>query len=243
MGAHGATWLVACAGLGAVWVLAAAWRAEAGTLLAALRGVLGGLAALGTASLSYGLLQVAGLDIRWEWIQKGAWPALGFAALVGLVEEAAKVTGIVLAAPGRLREACARDVLRTTAAVVAVFAIAEALLTLRGASWPVALGRAALGPVAHGVLAAPAAVALAEAAGVSRTRLALRLVIGVALAALLHGLGDWSVARPGWGRAGFMAALLAPTLWLYARGRRRVVGATVIFDRSASGDGLGSPSP
>lgn len=220
MGAHGAMWMVACAGLAAAWVLAASWRAETGTVVSAVRGVLGGLAALGTASIGYGLLQVAGLEIRWEWIQTGAWPAVGFAAIVGLVEETAKVAGIALAAPGTLRRTRARDVVRTSAAVAAVFAVAEALLALRGASWPVALGRAALAPVGHGVLVAPAAVVLAEASGGSRARLAGRLAIGVALAALLHGVGDWSVGHAGWGRAAFMASMLAPTLWLYARARR-----------------------
>jgi RsiW-degrading membrane proteinase PrsW (M82 family) len=211
--------------LGALWLLATSWRAETGTARTALRGLLGGLAALGTAYIGYGVMQIAGLDIQWEWITKGAWPALGFAALIGLVEEAAKLVGIALAAPPREQVARSRGVLRTTAAVAAVFATAEASLALRGASWPVALGRAALGPVAHGVLAAPFAMALAEARGVSRSRLALRLAGAVCLAALLHGLGDWSVARPGWGRAGFAAALLAPTLWLYARTRPRLVAA------------------
>ncbi len=225
METQGPAWLAACASLGAAWILASSWQAEAGTARTALRGLLGGLAALGTASIGYGVLQIAGLDIRWEWITNGAWPALGFAALVGLVEEAAKLAGILLAAPPQEQGGRSRSVLRTTAAVAAVFAIAEATLALHGASWSVALGRAALGPVAHAVLAAPFAVALAEAAGVSRGRLALRLAVTVGVAALLHGFGDWSVARPGWGRLGFAAALLAPTLWLYGRARLRA-GAT-----------------
>jgi len=232
MGTHGAAWLAACSALGAAWLLAASWRAETGTVPTAVRGLFGGLAALGTAYIGYGLMQIGGLDVRWEWIERGAWPALGFAALIGLVEEAAKAAGIALAAPATRREGRARTVWRTTAAVAAVFAIAEALLTLRGASWPVALGRAALGPVAHGLLAAPVAVALAETTGVSRTRFALRLLLAVTLAALLHGLGDWSVARPGWGRAGFAAALLAPTLWLYAHARQRRY-ATAQLDRKS----------
>lgn len=219
IGTDGTAWLAACVSLGALWVLATSWRAESGTARTALRGLLGGLAALGTAYIGYGVLQIAGLDIRWEWITKGTWPALGFAALVGLVEEAAKLAGIALAVPSQGEGARSRDVLRTTAAVAAVFATAEASLALRGASWPVALGRAALGPVAHGVLAAPFAMALAEATRVSRARLGLHLAAALCFAALLHGLGDWSVARPGWGRAGFAAALLVPTLWLYARAR------------------------
>jgi RsiW-degrading membrane proteinase PrsW (M82 family) len=219
IGTNGTAWLAACVSLGALWILATSWRAETGTAQTALRGLLGGLAALGTAYIGYGVLQIAGLDIRWEWITEGTWPALGFAALVGLVEEAAKLAGIALAAPPPGESARSDSVLRTTAAVAAVFATVEALLALRGASWPVALGRAALGPVAHGVLAAPFAMALAEAAPVSRAHLVLRLAVALCFAALLHGLGDWSVARPGWGRAGFAAALLAPTLWLYARAR------------------------
>src|SRR5690242_15839033 len=213
MGTHGTAWFATCVAVAAVWVLALSWRSEGGTAPTAARGVLGGLAALGTAFIFYGLMEAAGVGIRWEWIEKGAWPALGFAALIGLVEEVAKAAGIALASPALFRRGRERSVLSTGAAVAAVFAVAEALLTLRGASWPVALSRAALGPVAHGVLAAPAAMALAYAAGVPRARLALRLAVAIGLAALLHGLGDWSVAQPGWGRVGFAAALLAPTLW------------------------------
>ena len=231
MGTHGTAWLATCVALAAAWVLALSWRSEAGTARTAARGVLGGLAALGTAFIFYGLMEAAGLGIRWEWIQRGAWPALGFAALVGLVEELAKAAGIALASPALFRRGRERSVLATGAAVVAVFAVAEALLTLRGASWPVALGRAAFGPVAHGVLAAPVAMALAHAAGLSRARVALRVAVAIGLAALLHGLGDWSVARPGWGRVGFAATLLVPTLWLYARARAPLACAL----RSAAG--------
>jgi RsiW-degrading membrane proteinase PrsW (M82 family) len=228
MGTQGTAWLATCVALAAIWVLALSWRSKDGTAPTAARGVLGGLAALGTAFILYGLMQAAGLDIRWEWIERGAWPALGFAALIGLVEEVAKAAGIALASPALFQRGRERSVLYTAASVTAVFAIAEALLTVRGASWPIALGRAALGPVAHGVLAAPTAVALAYAAGTSRARLALRLMVAIGLAALLHGLGDWSVARPGWGRMGFAAVLLVPTFWLYACARsarvRRQIG-------------------
>ena len=109
--------------------------------------------------------------------------------------------------------------LRTAAAAAAVFAVAEAALALRGASWPIALGRAALGPVAHALLAAPFVIVLSEASGVSRRRLALRVGGTLLLAAALHGLGDWSIARPGWGQVGFAAVLLAPRLALRARPR------------------------
>ncbi|HTP30449.1 MAG TPA: PrsW family glutamic-type intramembrane protease [Anaeromyxobacteraceae bacterium] len=219
MTTEGPAWLAACTAVGAVWVLAASWRAEAGTVPAALRGLLGGLAALGTASILYQLMQSVGLDIRWGWIEKDAWPALGFAALVGLVEETAKLAGIAVALPGPRNGGNALGLLRTTVAVAAVFAIAEALFSLRGGSWPVALSRAVLGPVAHGVLAAPFAVVLANAAGVPRARFAARLATGLVLAALLHGFGDWSLARNAYGRVGFAVALLAPTFWLYARAR------------------------
>lgn len=209
------TWTLVCLSLAVLWTVAVSWRAEAGTVAAAFRGVLGGLAALGTASVAYGLIQLLGVEIRWERVASGAWPAVGFAAVIGLVEEGAKLTGIVLAVPSRGK----RHVLQTTAAVAAVFAIAEAAVAVRGASWPVALGRAALGPVAHAVLAAPMAVALVDAGPARRSQRALRLLIAVGLAAALHGLGDWSVAHPRWGRLGFAAAMSAPALWLYLRPR------------------------
>ncbi len=220
MATDGTAWLAACAALGAAWVLVASWRAESGTMPTALRGLFGGLGALGTASIGYGVMQIAGCVVRWEWIAKGAWPALGFAGLVGLVEESGKLAGIALAVPATRQAWRAPSLMRTTAAVAAVFATAEAVMTLRGASWPLALGRAAFAPVAHAVLAAPMAIALAEAPFTSRWRVAARVAAALSVAALLHGLGDWSVARPGWGRWGFAAALLAPTLWLYARSKR-----------------------
>jgi RsiW-degrading membrane proteinase PrsW (M82 family) len=212
--------LIACLTLGACWSLAAAWRAEAGTANTAMRGVLGGLAAVGSASIGYGLMQLGGIDIRWERIAGGAWPAIGFAMIVGLVEEGAKLAGIVLAAPAR-EDGSRRSVLRTAAGVATVFAVVEAALALRGSSWPVAFTRAAFGPVAHGALVAPIAIALAKGMNGSRVRRALRLTVAVGIAAFLHAVGDWSVARPGWGQLGFAVALLAPTLWLYARTRGR----------------------
>jgi RsiW-degrading membrane proteinase PrsW (M82 family) len=214
MPTHGPLWWIACAALGGAWIVAANWQG-------ALRGLLGGLAALGTAAIAYQLLDAAGAAPTWELLQGGAWPAIGFALAVGFVEELAKLAGVMLAAPATTPRQRRRSVLRTTASVAAVFAVVEAALALRGADWPVALSRAALGPVAHAILAAPFAVALADAAGVSRTRLALRVGLAVVLAALLHAAGDLSIAHRGWGQLGFAAALLAPTLWFFFDVRRR----------------------
>ncbi len=219
MSTTGLPWLAACAALAALWVLAASWNRERGSGATALRGVLGGLAALVTAWGAYALVHAVGVDLRWDWLSGASWPALGAAAGIGLIEEGAKLTGIALAVSPARRGNRRSNVLRTAAAAAAVFAVAEAALVLRGASWPMALGRAALGPVAHALLAAPFAVALAEASGVSRRRLALRVGGTLLLAAALHGLGDWSIARPGWGQVGFAAVLLAPALWLFAHAR------------------------
>ena len=219
MSTTGLPWLAACASFGALWVLAASWNRERGGGATALRGVLGGLTAFVTAWGAYAVVQAAGVDIRWDWLSAGPWTALGAAAGIGLIEEGAKLTGIALAVSPPRRGNRRSNVLRTAAAATAVFAVAEAALALRGASWPIALGRAALGPVAHALLAAPFAVALAEASGVSRRRLAVRVGGTFLLAAALHGLGDWSVARPGWGQVGFAAVLLAPALWLFAHAR------------------------
>ncbi|HTT70009.1 MAG TPA: PrsW family glutamic-type intramembrane protease [Anaeromyxobacteraceae bacterium] len=217
VGVGGPSWLAVCAGLGFVWVLVATSRAEGDHLATALRGILGGLAALGVASIGYGLLQLAGLQLRWSWIAAGSWPALGAAGVVGLVEEGAKLFGVALAVPPSRKGE--RTLFGTTLTVASVFAVAEAAVALQGAGWPVAVTRVAFGPVAHGLLAAPFAVALAEVAGLSRGRAALRVALAVALAALLHGFADFCVAQAGWGQAGFATALLAPALWLYARDR------------------------
>jgi RsiW-degrading membrane proteinase PrsW (M82 family) len=219
MSTTGLPWLAACSALGALWVMGASWNRERGGGATALRGVLGGLAALATAFGAYALVQAAGADLSWGWLSDGSWPALGAAAGIGLIEEGAKLTGIALAVSPPRRGHRRSNVLRTAAAVAAVFAVAEAALAMRGASWSLALGRAALGPVAHALLAAPFVVVLAEASGVSRRQLLLRVGGALLLAAALHGFGDWSIARPGWGQLGFAAVLLAPALWLYAHAR------------------------
>ena len=215
----GLPWLAACSVLGALWVMAASWNPERGGGATALRGVLGGLAALATAFGAYALVQAAGADLSWGWLSGGSWTAVGAAAGIGLIEESAKLAGIALAVSPPRRGHRRSNVLRTAAAVAAVFAVAEAALAMQGASWSLALGRAALGPVAHALLAAPFVVVLAEASGVSRRQLLLRIGGALLLAAALHGFGDWSIARPGWGRLGFAAALLAPALWLFAWAR------------------------
>lgn len=220
MRTEGLAWLAACAALAAAWVVAASWQ-PGRTASTALRGVLGGAVALAAAWLGYAAIAAAGLDLRWEWLSAGAWPALGAAAAIGAVEEGAKLLGIAIAVTPPRRGPRRRNVLGTSAAAVAVFAVAEAALALNGASWGVALSRAALGPVAHALLAAPFAVVLAEAADGAPARRALRVAAAAAVAAALHGASDFCVARQGWGRLGFAAALLAPAVWLYLRARLR----------------------
>ena len=128
----GLAWVSVCAVLAALWTAGASWGSEDGTLRTAVRGILGGLGAVGAASGVYGVLQLTGLELRWELVEHGLWPAFGFAMAIGLVEETAKLVGIVLALSSRRP----RDVFQATAAVAAVFALVEAALVLRGSSWP-----------------------------------------------------------------------------------------------------------
>jgi hypothetical protein len=214
VGADGIGWLLACFALGALWIALAAWRGGDRRLSTAMRGALGGLAAFWAASIGYGLLDLCGVSVQWEWLTRGTWSAVGLAALIGLVEEGAKLVGIGLAAAAG--EQGRRHVIGMTMAVAAVFGVAEAAFAVRGASWPVAFARLAFAPIAHGILAAPVAFAMAGAAHLPRLRLLGRLALGVGLASLIHGLGDWSILQAGWGRLGFALSLLAPTLWLYA---------------------------
>ncbi len=235
MSTGGPLWLCTCAALAVAWVAGSSWKAEGGAMRAALRGSLGGAAAVALAFVGYGALQFLGLEVSWERVAGGAWPAIGFALLIGLVEEGAKLAGIALAAG---RSSDERSLIRATASVAAVFAIAEAALALGGASWPVALGRAALGPVAHALLGVPLAVALARGGARRNVGLPARLGVALTAAALLHGLGDWSLARPGLGQAGYAAALLAPALWLFLRERVREPSPTGVRRLSVGRRGL-----
>lgn len=231
-GAGDLPWLAACVALGGAWIALATGRGRGRRLDAALRGLLGGLAAFGAAMAGYDVLQLAGVTLDWGLITGGTWAAAGLALLVGLLEEGAKLIGVVLAAPPwRDRSP---GVLRTSLAVVSVFAVAEAALALQGAGWAVGLTRLAFGPVAHAALAAPFAVVLSERDRGGRGRLALRLAVALVAAASLHGFGDWSVAHRGWGRLAFAVSLLAPTLWFYAQ-RRRAAAPGLVGLRSVSG--------
>ena len=215
MSSHGVE-VVACVALGAPWALAGSWRACGGTLSRTARAALGGIAAAELAWLAYGVLELAGLGVRFEWLERGDFRALGLAAIVGLVEEGAKLAGALISLPHARCDA--RERARIVLAVAAAFATVEAVLVLPGAAWPVLVGRAACAPVAHALLAVPVALALAGAGGASAGA-APKIAGGLFVAALLHALGDFSLMRPPWGRAAFAATLLLPAIWLYARGR------------------------
>ncbi len=225
MSARGLSVTVACIALGVPWALAASWRARGGTLLRTVRVVLGGIIAAELAWVVYGLGEIAGVPVRSECIEGTGWRGLGFAGFIGLAEEGAKLAGAAFVVPSE--PGSRRDRLRVVLAVSAVFATAEAVLMLRGASWPVTLGRAAFAPVAHALLAVPIALALAASVGTSFVGAGIRVAAALALAAALHGLGDWSILRPGLGRLGFAMTLLVPAMWLYARGRWGRRGALV----------------
>jgi RsiW-degrading membrane proteinase PrsW (M82 family) len=217
MSSHGVG-AVACVALGVPWALAGSWRACGGTLSRIARASLGGLAAAELAWLAYGVLEVAGLGVRFERLERGDLHALGTAAIIGLVEEGAKLGGALIALPQARCDA--RDRFRIILAVAAAFATVEAVLVLPGAAWPVLLARAALAPAAHALLAAPVALAFAGAGGSSSGAVS-RIAGGLSVAALLHALGDFGLTQPPWGRAAFATTLLLPAIWLYACGRRR----------------------
>jgi len=204
-------WIPA-ATLGAAWAVGASWRAPGGTLRTALRGLLGGGAAAGLATSAFGLLQAAGYEARWEEMVRGGWGPVALACIIGLVEEGSKFLGILLASEGRPGLIGA---LRTTTGVAAGFAALEAAMTLQGVSLPLALGRAALAPMAHLLLALPLAAG-AAAPG----RWGLRLAGALVAAALLHGAADWGLSLAHGGPAVYAGALLAPTLWFFVRARR-----------------------
>lgn len=203
-------------GSGAAWARMAAVRAgerRAGFVVHAL---LGGVAAFGLALAAYELASRAGLDVRWERLERGDGAAFLLAALIGLVEEAAKLGGLLLVVERGVRTGAA---LAVAFGVAAGFSTLETLVVLGADPGGVAFARAALGPVAHALLLVPSALAVAPA--LRSRRPALGLALPLAASAALHGASDLSLALSGVGYTGYALALAAPALVLFARARRR----------------------
>jgi RsiW-degrading membrane proteinase PrsW (M82 family) len=207
---------------GAAWAQLAAWRAGHGRPPFAVRGLLGGIAAFALAISAYDLSALAGLDVRWEHLERADLRAALLAGVIGIVEEGAKLAGLLLAVERSFRK---RAVFAVAIGVGAGFAALEALFVLKGHSSPAALARALLGPVAHAALALPLAAGVAVAVRRERRRW-LPIVPAFLVAAALHAAGDLSLAFPRVGRIGYAAALAAPAVavflaWGRAGARRR----------------------
>jgi hypothetical protein len=211
------------AGSGAAWARLAAVRAGERRFAFALHALLGGAAAFGLALAAYEVATRAGVEVRWERLARGDGTAFLLAGAIGLVEEGAKLAGILLVVERGVRT---RTALAAAAGVSAGFAALESLVVFSGETTAVAFARAALGPVAHGLLAVP--IALAVAPALRSRHPALALALPLAAAAALHGVGDLALALPAFGHAGYALALAAPAAVLYARARarRHVAGAT-----------------
>lgn len=205
------------AGSGAAWAhLAAARAGSERRAVFAIRALLGGAAAFGLALTAYDLLGMAGVHVHWHGMTSGDAEAVFLAGAVGLVEEGAKLVGLLLVVERGFRTSA---ILASAIGVAAGFSGLEALLVLHGEASAAALARAALGPVAHGLLMVP--LAFGVGAALRRTRLPwLPVPISLAVAATLHGMADLSLATPWLGAAGYAAALVAPAAVLYARVRR-----------------------
>lgn len=203
------------AGSGAAWARLATARAGCARTGSTGLALLGGVAAAGLALAAYELGARLGLDVRWDSVSAGGASALVAAAAIGLVEEAAKLAGILLVAE---RGAPRPSVLATAIGVAAGFAAVEAVVTLHGDASASALARAALGPVAHALLSVPLAAGVATATG-RRTGRWLALPAALLVSAALHGAGDLGIAVRGAGRLAYAAALAAPALALFASAR------------------------
>jgi len=212
-------WLpLACAASAVGWTTLAARRTGSGGLHFVARGLLGGAAAFGLASIGFDLIEIVGLDVTWERIARGGVEGAALAVAVGVVEEGAKLAGLLLVVAPGLRT---RAVLAAAAGVAAGFAALEAVVTLGPAAGSAAgAARVAFAPIAHGLLAAPLTLGLAATLrGEGRP---LRPVIsGFLASALLHADANLSITLPSLlGTAGFALALLAPALLVHALARR-----------------------
>ncbi len=205
------------AGSSAAWAQLAAWRAGHGRVAFTIRALLGGAAAFGLAISAYDLSTIAGHDVRWDGVARGDAGAALAAAAIGLVEEAAKLAGLLLVIERAFR---GRAVAAAAIGVAAGFSALEALIVLRGDPSASSLARAALGPVAHALLALPLAAGVA--AGLRRTvRRWLPLAPALLASAALHAAGDLSLAFPSVGKLGYAAALAVPAVALFVLARRR----------------------
>ncbi len=207
---------LAAVGSGAAWAKLAACRAGERTTAFAVHALLGGAAAFGLALAAYEAAARLGVDVSWERIARGDAAAFLFAAAVGLVEEGAKLTGLLLVVERGVRT---RAALAAAVGVAAGFSALETLVVLGGERSGLAFTRAALGPVAHALLAVPFALAVAPA--LRSKRPAVGLAIPLVASAALHGAGDLSIALPGVGHVGYALALAAPAFMLFARTRAR----------------------
>jgi RsiW-degrading membrane proteinase PrsW (M82 family) len=204
------------AGSGAAWAQLAARRAGEGRGAFAARALLGGVAAFGIGLCAYDLAALLGVEIRFERLAPGDAGALAVALAIGLVEEGAKLAGLLLVVERGLRRGA---IVAAGVGVAAGFAALEAILVLHGETSAAALARAALGPVAHALLAAPLALGVAAAAA-RRSRRWAPLVPALLAAATLHGAADLSLAIGPIGGPGYAIALAAPALVAFARARR-----------------------
>jgi RsiW-degrading membrane proteinase PrsW (M82 family) len=210
---------LAAAGSGVAWAQIAARRTNVGAAFA-LRALLGGAAAFGLSAAAYDGFALAGLAVRWETVAGGG-PASVLAALaIGAFEEGAKLAGILLVLDRRSRPGA---VAAAAVGVAAGFSALEAVVVLGGEASAAALVRAALGPAAHALLAAPLALGIVAWGGRPGRR-ALALSIALAAAAALHGGSDLALAVPGVGPYGYAAALALPAFVLFARKRKGPLG-------------------
>jgi RsiW-degrading membrane proteinase PrsW (M82 family) len=208
------------AGSGAAWAQLAAWRAGERTGRLALRSLLGGAAACGLALVAYEVAARLGLDVSWERMARGDTTALLVAAAAALMEEAAKLTGILLVIETRVRT---RTALAVTFGVAAGFSALEALVVLHGDRSTIALARAALAPLAHALIAVPLAYGAAE--WLRRPRSIRPLLQALLASVVIHAAGNLSLAIPWIGHAGYALSLAAPALVLFVRSRRHLRAA------------------
>jgi RsiW-degrading membrane proteinase PrsW (M82 family) len=207
---------IAAAGSSAAWARLAAVRAGVARGGATAVALLAGVASSGLALVAYDVAARLGLELRWDTVAAGGTGALLVAAAIGLVEEGAKLAGILLVVE---RGAARGAVLAAAVGVAAGFAALEALLTLHGEPPAPALARAAFGPVAHALLAVPLVAGVAARPAAGRPR-GLALAGALLASAALHAAGDVGAAAPGAGRLAYAAALALPAGALFLAARR-----------------------
>jgi RsiW-degrading membrane proteinase PrsW (M82 family) len=197
------------------WLLYFRWRAERAEprpLRRRLVAVIGGCVSAFLGWLLFRQLELLGVSTDWERMSHAAGPeAFRTSMLIGAIEELCKLLPVLLFVRlGRGWERPLDGLLLAACAGIGFSGAEGTVLWLHGdLSWSDLLARAAAAPFTHALFSMPWGLGLTAALSWGRSS---RLLLGLGVSILSHGLYDWVLASPAIPQ--IAAALAVLVLWL-----------------------------